>query len=98
MAIIEGFVVDAEKGTAVFNAVIRAFDDKGNEIAVAGTNARGEFSLEVPVGLRYEICAMSQIYDLVCFKVVDDRGDWVPLTEEGRRIRLDTKSVLVGEV
>lgn len=98
MAIIEGFVVDTETGRPVFYAVVKIFDDAGNIVAECSTSMKGEFSADVPEGIRYKVCAFSQIYDPVCFEVLDDRGDWVPLGEEGRRVRLDTKRATLGEL
>jgi len=91
-------VVDSETGRAVYYAVVKICEDAGNIAAESSTDMKGEFSVDVPVGTRYKACAFSQIYDPVCFEVKDDRGDWVPLGEEGRRIRLDTKRATLAEV
>lgn len=90
MAIIEGFARD-ERDRPILFGVIHIIDEQGETVAIGNTDADGEFSVDVPSGVRYRICLLTERYEPLCEGIKNDEGEWEPLTEEGRRLRLDTR-------
>lgn len=90
MAIIEGFARD-ERDRPILFGVIKVLDERGAEVKVGNTDADGEFHVDVPEGQKYQVCLLTERYEPLCSEVLDEQGDWTPLPEEGRRLRLDTR-------
>jgi hypothetical protein len=104
VARIEGYAVDLETGERVFYGVVKILDENdkeivdesGKQIGTTSTDMRGEFGIDVPAGKRYKVCFLSQLYQPTCFKVIDDEGKWTELSEDGRRVRINTKRIALG--
>ena len=97
MAIIEGFCVDSETGDPIIAAPIEIRDETGAHlVAETHSNMKGEFSVSVDPGVRYQILMLGQIYQPVMFKILDDEGTFSPITEEGRRIRIESVKVTLA--
>ena len=98
-AIIEGIAVDSETGEPIFAAPIKILDEAGNNVvAETSTDMNGEFRVVVPVGRRYQVLMFGQIYQPVQAKILDDEGRFTPVTEEGRRIRIESVKVTLSEI
>lgn len=94
MAVIEGFCVDSETGEPIMMAPVEIRDETGrNIVAETHTNTKGEFSVSVPAGARYQCVMFGQIYQPVIFKITDENGEWTPIGPEGRRIRIESVKV-----
>lgn len=94
MAIIEGTCTDSETGEPIIAAPIEIRTEDGkNLVAETHSDMKGEWSISVEPGLRYQCLMLSQIYQPVLFKILDDEGGFTPLTEAGRRISVESVKV-----
>ena len=98
-AVIEGIAIDSETGEPIFAAPIKILDEAGNNVvAETSTDMNGEFRVVVPAGRRYQLLMFGQIYQPVQAKILDDAGRFTPVTEEGRRIRVESIKVRLSEL
>ena len=94
MAIIEGLCIDSETSEPIIAAPIEIRTEDGkNLVAETHSDMKGEWSISVPAGARYQCLMLSQIYQPVMFKILDDEGIFSPITENGRRIRVESIKV-----
>ena len=97
MAIIEGLCIDSETSEPIIAAPIKIMDESGAHlVAETSSDMKGEFSVSVNSGVRYQILMLGQIYQPVMFKILDDEGNFSPITENGRRIRIESIKVTLA--
>lgn len=97
MAIIEGICVDSESGENIVAAPIEIRDETGKHlVAETHSDMKGEWSISVESGLRYQVLMLGQIYQPVLFKILDDEGIFSPITEAGRRIRIESVKITLA--
>jgi hypothetical protein len=96
MPIIEGLCIDSETSEPIIAAPIEIRTEDGkNLVAETHSDMKGEWSISVPVG-KYQVLMLSQIYQPVLFKILDDEGNFTPITENGRRIRIESIQVTLA--
>ena len=97
MAIIEGICVDSESGENIVAAPIEIRTEDGKHLVTeTHSDMKGEWSVSVEPGLRYQILMLGQIYQPVMFKILDDEGGFTPITEAGRRIRIESVKITLA--
>ena len=97
MAIIEGICVDSESGEYIVAAPIEIRTEDGKHLVTeTHSDMKGEWHVVVEPGLRYQVLMLGQIYQPVMFKILDDEGNFSPISENGRRIRIESIKVTLA--